>query len=231
MDIFVEQTKMATIVRSNFNLLPVINRFGISLGFKDKTVVQICDEQKINTEFFLAIVNTFNNESYFSEDKFLAFSPLLIVDYLKKTHQYYTVYFLPKIERQLNTMIAGCQEQNAELEIISSFYKKYKNELMLHISDEEENVFPYVIELVHGQKLNRGDYEIHRFEKEHLNVETKLNDLKNLIIKYIKPTYNENDCNEFLILLNRFEKDIKDHARIEDNILVPHVKKIEEELD
>ena len=55
MDIFEEQTKMATIVRSNFNLLPVINRFGISLGFKDKTVVQICNEEKINTEFFLAI--------------------------------------------------------------------------------------------------------------------------------------------------------------------------------
>jgi regulator of cell morphogenesis and NO signaling len=230
MDIFVEQTKMAAIIRSNFNLLPVINRFGISLGFKDKTVVQICEEQKINTEFFLAIINTFNNESYFPEDKFLAFSPLLIVDYLKKTHHYYSHYFLPKIENQLDAMLSGDKEKNAELEMIGSFYKKYKNELMLHISDEEENVFPYVIKLVNEQKLNTNNYEIHRFEKEHLNVETKLNDLKNLIIKYIKPTYNENDCNEFLILLNRFELDIKDHARIEDNILVPIVKKIEEEL-
>ncbi len=36
--------------------------------------------------------------------------------------------------------------------MINSFYKKYKNELMLHINDEEKNVFPYIIELVKNQK-------------------------------------------------------------------------------
>ena len=63
------------------------------------------------------------------------------------------------------------------------------------------------------------------------NVDIKLNDLKNLIIKYIEPVYNENVCNEFLIAMSDFEKDIKDHARIEDKILVPMVISIEKELN
>jgi regulator of cell morphogenesis and NO signaling len=114
--------------------------------------------------------------------------------------------------------------------MIRSFYKKYKNELMLHLNEEDVNVFPYVINLVKSHQKSNKDYAIQTFEKDHQNVEIKLNDLKNLVIKYIQPTYNDNDCNEFLITLFRFEQDINDHARIEDNILVPQVKKIETDL-
>jgi regulator of cell morphogenesis and NO signaling len=58
-------------------------------------------------------------------------------------------------------------------------------------------------------------------------VEEKLNDLKNLIIKYIPPEYDENVCNEFLLTLALFEKDLEDHARIENKILTPLVLEIE----
>lgn len=230
MEIFIKKDKMATLVRSNYQLLPVINRFGIKLGFKDKSVEEICLEKEINPDFFLAIINTFNNKDYFPEANLSSFSPLLIVDYLQKTHRYYIDYFLPKIELLLANLISSCTDKCPELEMINSFYKKYKNELMLHINDEEKNVFPYIIELVKNHNFSNKDYAIQTFEKDHMNVEEKLNDLKNLIIKYIAPTYNENVCNEFLITLFRFEQDINDHARIEDNILVPQVKKIEKEL-
>ncbi len=98
MEIFLKKDKMATLVRSNYQLLPVINRFGIKLGFKDKNVEEICLEKEINPDFFLAIINTFNNKDYFPEANLSSFSPLLIVDYLQKTHRYYIDYFLPKIE-------------------------------------------------------------------------------------------------------------------------------------
>jgi len=230
MEVFVKKDKMATLVRSNYQLLPVINRFGIRLGFRDKSVEEICREKDIIPEFFLAIINTFNNKDYFPEANLSSFSPLLIVNYLQKTHQYYIDYFLPKIENLLEKLISSCTDKCPELEMIRSFYKKYKNELMLHINDEDENVFPYVINLVKSHQKSNKDYAIQSFEKDHQNVEVKLNDLKNLVIKYIQPTYNDNDCNEFLITLFRFEQDINDHARIEDNILVPQVKKIEADL-
>lgn len=113
--------------------------------------------------------------------------------------------------------------------MVDAFYKKYEQELILHINDEEERVFPYVINLAeNGEKPE--NYSIQSFEKEHTNVDEKLNDLKNLVIKYIKPEYDENICNEFLITLFRFEKDIKDHARIEDKILLPITLDMEEKF-
>jgi len=230
MEIFTKDHKVIYLIRSNYNLLPVINRFGIMLGFKDKSIEELCEEKKINTEFFLAIVNTYHNEEYFPEDQFLSFSPVLIVQYLKKTHQYYIKYVLPKIETLLEQLVSGCESNCKELDMIDAFYKKYKKELLLHIKEEEENVFPYVLNLIENKHSALPKYTIHSFEKEHSNVDIKLNDLKNLIIKYLEPVYDENICNEFLISLLRFEKDIKDHARIEDKILIPQVNTIERDL-
>ena len=229
MEIFTRNHKVAQLISHNYHLLPVLNRFGIKPGLKDKTVGDICIAENINPEFFLAIVNTYHNENYFPENELRSFSPLEIVGYLKKTHKYYTDYVLPKLDLLLEQLIKSSSSISKDLQMVDVFYKKYKKELTLHINDEEERVFPYVIQLAETHQKQAG-YTIRAFEKEHTNVDEKLNDLKNLIIKYVTPDYDENICNEFLITLFRFEKDIIDHARIEDKILMPITLRIEEKL-
>lgn len=229
MEIFNKDHKLYYLIDQNYHLLPVLNRFGIKLGVKDKTVENICKEKNINTGFFLAIMNTYNYEEYFPENELLSFSPLEIIDYLRKTHEYYLQYVVPKLDQLLSRIIASSKSDFKGLQMVDAFYKKYKRELFQHIGYEEENVFPYVVELVKNHKTNPS-YTIQSFEKEHTNVDEKLNDLKNLIIKYIPPDYDENICNEFLITLFRFEKDIKDHARVEDKILLPLTIDIEKKV-
>ncbi len=230
MEIFTKEDKIAKLITHNYHLLPVLNRFDIQLGVKEKTVQEICSVKRINVNFFLAIVNTFHNDNYFPGNEMREFSPVEIVSYLKRTHQYYTDYVLPKLESLLHQLIASSKENTKELHMVDVFYRKYKQELIQHINDEEERVFPYVVHLAE-KKEKTGDYSIHSFEKEHTNVDEKLNDLKNLIIKYINPDYNKNICNEFLITLFRFENDIKDHARIEDKMMLPITLELEEKLN
>lgn len=226
MDKFTRQTKIINLVEANYHLLPVINRFGINLGNKDKSLDKICSEQNINVDFLLVIINTFHDDEYFPEAELKSFSPTLIIDYLKKTHHYYIEYILPKLESLLMQLVESNKTENHQLDIITQFYQKYKDELLLHINEEEQIVFPYIKNFIEKNQANI-QYNIHSFEKEHTNVDDKLNDLKNLIIKYIEPVYDNNICNEFLITLFRFEEDIKDHARIEDKILVPQVVELE----
>jgi len=235
MELFISNSKMTDLVHSNYLLLPVLNRFGIRLGFQNKTVADICLENKIDMNFFLAIVNTFHIHDYFPEDELQSFSLDLIVDYLRKSHLDFIKSSLPKIETLLEILV-NSSETN-DLKVIQSFYNKYKDELLEHIKDEEENAFPYVLELqkVYDQKITPlpesiSGYSIQSFEKEHTNVDEKLFDLKNIIIKFLEPKYNDKDCNEFLFNLYQFESDLTDHARIEDKILVPKVIKIENEL-
>jgi regulator of cell morphogenesis and NO signaling len=230
MKIFTPADKMASIVHSNYNVLPIINRLGVRLGLKDKTVAEVCESNGINASFFLAIVNTYVNSDYFPEEELQSFPPVLIVDYLQKTHQYYINYELLKIEGLLTQMLSDCEGDCGNLKLIHDFFRNYQVELIYHIADEENRVFPYILKLLESKQREPKGYSILKFEKEHSNVEEKLSDLRNLIVKYIEPKYNDNYCNEFLIALDRFETDIKDHARIEDKILVPMVLKIESQL-
>ncbi len=224
---FTKKNKMVDLIHSNYHLLPVIHRFGFRLGFGNKTVETLCDEYKIDTDFFLTIVNTFQSKDFFPEEKLLTFSPLLIIDYLKRTHQYYKVYSIPHIEKLMNQLQISAAEQNREMKMIEEFYREYKTKLLKHISDEEDKVFPYIVKLVETPtQIENKNLQL-SFEEEHENVDLEIDDLKNLIIKYISPRYNELICNELLIEIFRFEKDILNHARIEDTILIPQVKQLQ----
>ena len=223
---------MTDLIHSNYLLLPVINRFGVRLGFGDKTVADICQEQNINIDFFLAIINAFHNHDYFPEHELRSFSSVLIVDYLRKSHLDFIHVRIPKLEFLLSRLVAG--SSTGDLKVIQTFYNKYKDELITHINDEEENAFPYVLDLqrVYDHNIKPlpesvSKYSIQSFEKEHTNVDEKLYDLKNIIIKYLSPDYHDRDCNEFLFELFQFERDLQDHARIEDKILVPKAMDIE----
>ena len=227
---FNKTDKMAFLLQTNYHLVPVFHRFGFQLGFGNKTVEQLCNENEINTDFFLAIVNTFHNRNFFPEKKLLSFSPLLIIDYLKKTHQYYRTYSLPKIETILHSLLTGVQKEDRDMQMIEKFYQDYKKKLLKHIDDEEQKVFPYIEKLVNSPK-NVSELAVNlNFEKEHENVDLEIDDLKNLVIKYISPGYDKLVCNELLSEIFRFEKDILDHARMEDLILIPQVRKLQNKV-
>lgn len=234
---FQNQDKLSKLIHANHFLLPVINRFGIRLGFKDKKVSEICNEKGIDVDFFLAIVNTFTNKDFFPKTDLLSFSPLLLIDYLRKTHKYYFTYLFPEVERRLDKVLNSCKNKCDDLQLVKSFYEKYKSELSNHIQEEEENVFPYIVELVKASEKKvplpdkYKDYSIQSSEQEHSQVDQKIYDLKSIVIKYLEPGYDDNDCNAFLFSIFQFEKDLLDHARIEDVILIPKVMEIEKQVD
>ncbi|MCE4564015.1 hemerythrin domain-containing protein [Maribellus sp. CM-23] len=220
---FTKTDKMVHLVQNNHSLLPVIHRFGIRLGFGNKTVEELCSVYGVNTDFFLAIVNTFHNKNYFPKAQLLSFSPLLIVDYLKKTHAYYVGFSLPQIEELIHQLLLSTPQQNSEMKMIETFYLAYKRKLLEHLKEEEETIFPYVEMLVlKPQEVEHRNFDFN-FEKEHEHVDFELNDLKKLILKYLVPEYDEWVCNKLMEEIYRFEKDMHDHSRMEDAILIPHV--------
>jgi regulator of cell morphogenesis and NO signaling len=73
-------------------------------------------------------------------------------------------------------------------------------------------------------------YSIHEYEEDHENVEDKLFDLKNIIIKYIHSPQDSRLLNLILHEIFELEKDLNNHQHIEDLILVPIVEKMEIEL-
>lgn len=233
-----KEMKMADVIHMNHHLLHVINRFGIQLGFGEKSVREVCENYQVNLNFFLEIVNTYHDQTYFPVHELQSFPVGMLVDYLQKTHQYYLEYKIPDIERLISKLSEGNNYEPDHLMLLQRFFRDYKNELTNHILAEEQRVYPYILALEHSLSTMDdtkcslcADYSIEQYEEEHDDVESKLFDLKNIIIKYMPSPRDSKLFNHVLHELFELEKDLNNHAHIEDLILVPMVAQMEQKRE
>lgn len=237
---FTKDTKMADVIHKDYRLIPIIARFGIKLGFGNKSVDDICIELDIHRDFFLEIINSYHNQSYYPEITSQNFSVHEVIDYLSKTHAYYSNSKIPQIELYIHKMGAGSSEDHLKnLELIKQFFTDYKHEIVAHFEAEEQVVFPYILSLEEallngscksdlGDKIRECPIEV--YERNHDNLELKLGDMKNLIIRFLPPVFSEELCERLLVELFRMESDLEEHARIEELVLVPKVKVLEHKV-
>ena len=230
--------KMADIIHLNHNLLSVLYRFNISLGFGEKDVETVCVENKINVDFFLEISNIFNDKEYFNEKNLQSFSAELIVKYLLNTHNYYTTEKIPEIFYLIKSLkFDSDSERNQGL--IKNFFDEYRKEFQQHILREEEYIYPYVISLqkaVDKKEVSEvllkkiKENSIESYGVEHGDIEEKLYDLKNIIIKYLPPPINSTVSNVILSKLFKLESDLNQHSHIENKVMIPVASRMEKEI-
>lgn len=234
-----ESMKMADVVHLNYLLLFVLDRFGIQLGFGDKTVSEVCNQYNVDVDFFVEIANSFLDKDYVPHSDIETFPANQAIDYLQNTHKYYLEEKVPEIEGLINNMAQNCQLDKKNIDVLNNFFNVYKQELTDHIKREEDGVFPYVLRI--SEAYHKGEisdklynemreYNIHDYASEHDNVEQKLYDLKNIIIKYLPPVKNSLLCHKILIELFNLEKDLNDHALLEDKLIVPIIAEQEKKL-
>lgn len=219
---FKHTDKMRDLVSNNSSLILVMGRFGIPLGFGDKSVREVCRAYGVDENTFLEVVNFVFNRKYSYESLSL---PSLI-GYLKQAHEYYLEFNLPNIRRKLIEAI-DCSGKNELALLILKFYDEYVAEVKKHMEYENEVVFTYVEQLSQGY-LNRN-FSISTFVGKHAPIEYKLNELKDIIIRYY-PEKNNYLLNAVLLDIILCEQDLSTHCGIEDQLFVPAVRLIEQQL-
>lgn len=215
--------KMSSLINDNNLLIMVMSRFGISLGFGDKTVKAICDEQEVDCATFLAVANFVSNKPYEVEN----ISLLSLIDYLKRAHSYFLEFNLPTIRRKLIEAI-DCSGGDDVAMLIIKFYDEYVGEVRSHMQHENRTVFTYVDNLLKG--VASPNYSISVFAEKHNDIEFKLQELKNLIIRYY-PQRENNLLNSVLFDIINCEQDLMLHRMVEDQLFVPAVARLEESIE
>ena len=234
--VITKDIKMADVIHKNHHLLSIINRFGIPLGFGDKTVEECCTDKNIEVDFFLDIINSYLDDHYFPKKHLAGFSSSQILNYLTKTHEFYLNEKIPLIENLINQLVKTSQAANDQLILIQAFFRKYKEELIEHTKKEEEEVYPYILEVENLYNIKKENtnlpesiqkYSIQFFADEHDNMEEKLFDLKNILIKYLPQQDDQILLRSIITELFELEKDLADHSKIEDKVLIPKIAEME----
>lgn len=192
---------LSEVIDNNHQLIPVINRFGIRLGLSDKTISEICRDADIDTDFLLAILNTYLNEDYFPERRLQKINIEHVIGYLNQTDAYLIHGQLHNLEKHLNAFISMSDPGNPQFELIRKLFFKFKEELINQIK-------ACALDMSMPLEL--------------------LLDLKSIFIKHISGNYNDNLCYAVVFTIDSLKNDIEKHNRIRDKILKPMIQELSE---
>ncbi len=233
------KTKLANLIHHNYHLIPIITRFGIKFGFGDKNIEQICKQNKIDLTFFLEIVNSFNDKDYSPIEKLKTIPLNNTVNYLLKSHYYFNEVKLPYIEELINKLYWENADNKKNKTILINFFNQYRKEVNEHTAHEETQVYPFILNVEKNYYLKETAadfYEILKnksikdYAETHDELSSALLDLKNIIIKYLPPATNSQITEQILVEIFDLEKDMADHTKLEDTVLIPVASEMENEL-
>ena len=217
--------QLISIIRDNYNVLQSLGSFGISLGFGDKTVNEVCEKEHVDTTTFLAVVN-FTINGYLDKVQVAQLDVTTLLHYLKASHEYFMKFQLPFIRKNLAEAL---DENDNVAKLILKLYDNYVHSITSHMLFEERTLFPYVQRLIDGQVS--GKFNIDTFSKHHTSVTQKLKELKSIIIKYL-PSDNlrNNRLTAVLYDLYNNEEWLSLHSDVEDNIFIPAIHHLESKV-
>ncbi len=215
--------KLCDVLGRNIDLLSIVFRFGISANMGQDSVAEICLKNRIDADFLVSVLNTYDSTDYFPNTDSVNLA--LLTDFLTKTHLHHKQVTIPL----LHSLMQNLKEKlpNTKLVVtLEKYLKEYVNKLHAHIEFEEINIFPLVGKLNNSSKTDEAKTTAKNLKKlfnQHANVETEISDLIMIIIQHIPAHADLQLFHDMLHTLSHFEKEQIDHARFEDKILVPRL--------
>ncbi len=198
---------MADMIATNYDLILMLPRFGIPLGFGDKTVKEVCRDCNVDLNFFLTVCNIYTFDDYLPDDEEVAaIDRRLVAEHLRASHRYYIEERLPHLQHHLEHITQQVGEQSAT--VLKKYFADYCREVRNHVRHEEKNLDELPLENDH-------------FKHSHDNIKDKLGDLTQIILKYIPGERLNEEMMELVFDIMQLSRDLEKHASIEELLLLP----------
>lgn len=212
--VYTPEDKMITLIANDYRQLEVLSRFGIPLGFNDKTIREVCQNEGVDCDTFLTIVNFLNTGDSPDVSK-LSLKSLL--HYLQQSHIYFLDFCLPSIRRKL---LDGITLRESDVSfLIVKLFDEYVESIRQHMEEEEHHLFKDVEALINQKSPGKEEFPV--YSRHHEEVGSKLREVKNIIIKYCPRDTSANLLNAALFDIYRCEEELNSHCKIEDMLLLP----------
>ena len=163
----------------------------------------------------------------------------MLADYIVATHHQYIKDNAESLNGLAIKVAEHHGENNPELHRVATSTHHFLQDLLNHITNEEEVLFPVIRQLLikkdnPSEELSYEagtlDHPIRILLKEHEIAGEDLNFLRRITNNFAPP---KNACNSFTYLyekLKEFESDLYLHLRIENDYLFPRALKLDEEI-
>ena len=206
--LFTGRMKMADMVAANYDLILMLPRFGIPLGFGEKSVKEVCRDHHVDDHFFLTVCNIYTFDDYRPDDEELScIDRRLVAEHLRASHRYYLEERLPHLQHHLDRITEQAGQSG---EILRKYYADYCREVREHVRREEKNLASF-----------NSSPITHHYIRSHDNIRDRLSDLTQIIYKYLPGERLTEEMMELVFDILQLSRDLEKHAMIEELLLVP----------
>lgn len=194
-------------------------KMSLSKACKDKNI----DSSSIEKEL-VELENEPQNQSHNFKDWNLDF----LCDYIVNTHHKFVLKTLPELMFYTKKIADVHGAFHPELIEVASIFKQINDELLQHLKNEEDVLFPAIKNVLN----NKPEYktiivsEIERMSGEHEFAGGAMDKINVITKNYSLPL---DACNTYQVtfkLLEKFEDDLHIHVHLENNILYPKALKL-----
>ncbi|MCB0487284.1 MAG: hemerythrin domain-containing protein [Cyclobacteriaceae bacterium] len=204
--------------------------------YSEQTLEQACAEKGLKLEQVLKELES-PGENFQEADLPLISYPIdLIIEYLKHAHFIFVKHKLPYISRLVESFKADHSDYEGVEKDLKELFPLFLEDFIHHIYEEEDTLFGYIRIL---ERASRGTYNpsqlyymleknsLQKFAMEHEAHDDEMEGIRKITSDYainnatplhVKVIYSE---------LVAFEKSLKTHARIENEILFPKAMMLE----
>ncbi|MEI6059294.1 MAG: iron-sulfur cluster repair di-iron protein [Bacteroidota bacterium] len=223
---------IGAIVANDFRAASVFKEAGIDFCCGgNKSLSDACrekgaDEIHVNQQLDLLALTPVSGDMNFKEWD-LGF----LCDYIVNTHHKFVLKNLPELVFYTQKISNVHGDHHPELTEVASLFAKIHDELLQHLKNEEEVLFPAIRTLLKQPSDEaRANIvsEIQRMQGEHEFAGGAMDKINVLTHNYLIP---EDACNTYRVslkLLEQFEDDLHIHVHLENNILYPKALKLAE---
>lgn len=201
--------------------------FEIEHFAKDYAAQRYEKEELLSAEiqnFMNLVGNVFSNSSSKAFQNIEDYDPVLVLQYLRKSHRLYLNSTLCEIEQTLDWLALEIGSTSPYLKLMTLFLLDYRTQLTQHIQNEESQLFPLLDRLFAVGTSDLSKEEISTilcFQDGHHATEIDLLMLRRVLREYLG---SGEHYSSFRVLLNRLkslELDLHVHHQLEEEVLLP----------
>lgn len=231
------KSTIGEIVADDFRTAAVFTKYHIDFCCKGhRTIEEVCKKRDIDETILIEYIRDAKRNTANQSFDYKTWSVDVIADYLTKTHHRYIQEKAPIIVQYL-TKLAGVHGAiHPELHEIHTIFSKSFLDLTAHMKREEMVVFPFIIKMKNAQSKGTDldtppflsiENPIATLKEDHETESERFRRIAALTNNYTPPTESCNTYKVAFAMLEEFEKDLRKHIHLENNILFPKAIELE----
>ena len=232
--------KITELVSEDHLLARVLYSFGIPFyEYPTQTLEQVCIEKGLVAERVEQELGLTSENFHQADIKLFSYRIDLIIEYLKHTHYLFIKHKLPFIHKLVQNFKANHADYIQVEKDLKVLFPLFMEDFIHHIYDEEDTLFKYIHKLerarqgrYHPSRLYHAmeKYSLQQWAMEHETHDDEMAGIRSMTKDYFLAPDAPLHVKVIFSELIQFEKDLRNHAHIENEILFPKAMLLESQV-